>query len=329
MSSDPNRPRPRSSKKKRAIGTGVPATRSARPTQPATQRVGGGRTRGGPASGGIPTAWWAIGAVVLFAVGVALAGGAIKFGGGGAGSSDSVDQYAGSGGPGGSPGSPAGSGSAAPGGSSSAGGSGAIGGGIPASCPKAQPAAAAAGSTTVVTIDTPKGAIELTLKADLSPIAVGNFVALASCGYYDNVVFHRVVPNFVIQGGDGQFGRTTAFDPNQVGTGGPGYEIQDEPVTTPYSRGTVAMARTSAPNSVGSQFFIVLSDDARSALASANTYQIIGTVTKGMDVADAITAAAAGAEIPTQPIPMTKLTVSQPSASGSPASAGPASPSPS
>jgi cyclophilin family peptidyl-prolyl cis-trans isomerase len=89
------------------------------------------------------------------------------------------------------------------------------------------------------------------------------------------------------------------------------------------------MARTAAPNSVGSQFFIVLSDNARTALASANTYQIIGTVTKGMDVADAITTAAAGVEIPTQPIPMTKLTVSQPSASGSPASGGPASPSPS
>jgi len=85
------------------------------------------------------------------------------------------------------------------------------------------------------------------------------------------------------------------------------------------------MARSSAPNSVGSQFFIVLSDDARSSLASANTYQIIGAVTKGMDVADAITAAAGGVEIPADPIPMTKITVSKPSASRSPASAGPPS----
>jgi cyclophilin family peptidyl-prolyl cis-trans isomerase len=68
------------------------------------------------------------------------------------------------------------------------------------------------------------------------------------------------------------------------------------------------MARTAAPNSVGSQFFIVLSDDARTALASANTYQIIGSVTKGMEAADAI-AAAADAENPSQPVPMTKLTV--------------------
>jgi len=197
LSFDPNRPRPRSSKKKRAVQAGGQSSGAARPNRAATQRVGGGGTRGGPASSGIPTAWWAIGAVVLFAIGVALAGGAIKFGGGGgAASSDRVDPSAGSGSPG---------------------ASGAVGGGIPAGCPKAQPPVAAAGSTTIVTLETPKGAIEITLKADLSPIAVGNFVALASCGYYDNVVFHRVVPTFVIQGGDGQFGRTTDFDPSQVG----------------------------------------------------------------------------------------------------------------
>jgi cyclophilin family peptidyl-prolyl cis-trans isomerase len=121
-------------------------------------------------------------------------------------------------------------------------------------------------------------------------------------------VFHRVVPNFVIQGGDGQYARQGAFDAARAGSGGPGYEIQDEPVTSQYSRGTVAMARTSAPNSVGSQFFIVLSDDARSSLASANTYQILGSVSKGMEVADAI-AAAADAETPSQPVPMTKVTV--------------------
>jgi cyclophilin family peptidyl-prolyl cis-trans isomerase len=297
LSSDPNRPRPRSSKKRRAVQSGGSPAPGANRSQ--TQRAQAGATRGGSAASGIPTAWWAIGAVVVFAIGVALASGAISFGGGASPSSDAF----------GAGGNPAGSSmpSAAPA-STSPGGS-ITGTGIPASCPKAQPAAATAGSTKVVTIDTPKGAIEVTLKADLSPIAVGNFLALASCGYYDNVVFHRIVPNFVIQGGDGQFGRTTAFDPSKVGTGGPGYEIQDEPVTTPYVKGTVAMARTAAPNSVGSQFFIVLSDAAQKALASANTYQIIGTVTKGMEVADAITAAAAGQENPAQPIPMTKLTI--------------------
>ncbi len=183
-------------------------------------------------------------------------------------------------------------------------------------CPTAQPAALSADDVRTVTIDTEKGAIVIEVRGSLSPIATGNFVALASCGYYDGVVFHRVATlqdgtPFVIQGGDGQYGRVPTVDPSRVGTGGPGYAIQDEPVTATYQRGTVAMARSAAPNSVGSQFFIVLDDRARDVLASYNTYQIIGTVTSGMDVADAIYAAA-DAEIPTNPIPMTKVTVSTP-----------------
>ncbi len=179
-------------------------------------------------------------------------------------------------------------------------------------CPTTQPDALGAGEVRKVSIETDKGTMELTLTADLSPIAVGNFVALAECGYYDNVVFHRVVPGFVIQGGDGQFGRSPDIIPDIVGSGGPPYRITDEKVTTRYHRGTVAMARTMAPNSVGSQFFIVLDDEAEQALASYNTYQIIGEVTSGMDVADAIAAAANGVEIPTDPIVMKKVTVSTP-----------------
>ena len=169
-------------------------------------------------------------------------------------------------------------------------------------CPTSQPAALPAGETRTVTIDTALGSMTLKIEADLSPIAAGNFVALASCGYYDGVVFHRVVPGFVIQGGD----------PTGTGTGGPGYTIQDEPVTAQYGRGVVAMARTSQPDSVGSQFFIVLDDAAREALASYNTYQIIGHVTAGMETADAITAAAAGVELPSDPVEMTNVTVSNP-----------------
>ena len=186
---------------------------------------------------------------------------------------------------------------------STAGGSSPTAGGTAASgaCPSGQPEALPAGETRLVTIDTEKGLIEITIEADLSPIAAGNFVALAGCGYYDGVVFHRVVPGFVIQGGD----------PTGTGTGGPGYQIQDEPVTATYSRATVAMARTSLPNSVGSQFFIVLDDAARASLASANTYQIIGTVSSGMDAVDAI-ASAADAELPSNPIVMTRVTVSAP-----------------
>jgi cyclophilin family peptidyl-prolyl cis-trans isomerase len=174
-------------------------------------------------------------------------------------------------------------------------------------CPTAQPAALAAGEKRLVTIATAKGSIGITIEADLSPIAAGNFVALASCGYYDGVVFHRVATlqdgtPFVIQGGD----------PTGTGTGGPGYTIKDEPVAATYGRGTVAMARTAEPDSVGSQFFIVLDDKDREVLASANTYQIIGTVTAGMETVDAIYAAAAGAENPSKPVVMDKLTVSTP-----------------
>ena len=168
-------------------------------------------------------------------------------------------------------------------------------------CPTAQPAPLAAGASRVVTITTDLGAIVITVKADLSPIAVGNFVALAECGFYDGVVFHRVVPEFVIQGGD----------PTGTGSGGPGYTITDETVTSQYSRGTVAMARTAQPNSVGSQFFIVLDDSARTPLAGANTYQIIGTVTSGMETADAILAAADG-ELPSDPVVMTDVSVTTP-----------------
>lgn len=182
-------------------------------------------------------------------------------------------------------------------------------------CPTSEPAPLGKGEKRTVTIETPKGKIVIELTGDLSPIATGNFVALAACGWYDGVVFHRVVPGFVIQGGDGEFGRVgqdgklPAANAGQVGTGGPGYTIRDEPVAATYGRGVVAMARTSAPNSVGSQFFIVLDDGAREALASYNTYQIIGTVTSGMEVADAIATAAGGQEIPTSPVPMTRVTV--------------------
>jgi peptidyl-prolyl cis-trans isomerase B (cyclophilin B) len=169
-------------------------------------------------------------------------------------------------------------------------------------CPTSEPAPLPAGETRTVTIETAIGSMTLEIEADLSPIAAGNFVALAGCGYYDGVVFHRVVPGFVIQGGD----------PTGTGTGGPGYTIKDEQVTAQYGRGVVAMARTSQPDSVGSQFFIVTDDAAREALASYNTYQIIGHVTAGMETADAITAAAAGVELPSDPVEMTTVTVSNP-----------------
>ena len=164
-----------------------------------------------------------------------------------------------------------------------------------------------AGETRTVTMDTEKGTIVIKLEADLSPIAVGNFAALVECQFYDGVVFHRTAAldadtPFVIQGGD----------PTGTGSGGPGYTIQDEAVTAQYGRGVVAMARSSQPNSVGSQFFIVLSDEARDVLANYNTYQIIGHVTSGMEVADAIFAASNGVELPKPAVKMTTVTVANP-----------------
>ena len=184
----------------------------------------------------------------------------------------------------------------------SGGGTSSDGGGSAGSdCPTEQPAALPAGETRTVTLATELGEIVISVEADLSPIAVGNFVALAECGFYDGVGFHRVVPGFVVQGGD----------PTGSGGGGPGYTIKDEPVTAEYRRGTLAMARSSRPDSQGSQFFIVLDDEAAFSLEMANTYAIMGEVTSGMEVADAI-AAAADREQPTDPVLMTDVSVATP-----------------
>lgn len=193
----------------------------------------------------------------------------------------------------------------------SAGGVGIPGGATPlptanlAGCPTSQPAPLAAGETRRVDIKTSKGSITLKIDGSLAPIAAGNFIALASCGFYNGVVFHRLVPGFVIQGGD----------PTGTGSGGPGYTIKDEPVTVAYHRGTLAMARTSAPDSEGSQFFIVLSDAAGAGLAQANTYAIFGEVSDGMATVDAIAAMPNSGEpsnTALQPVAMEALSVSTP-----------------
>ncbi len=120
-----------------------------------------------------------------------------------------------------------------------------------------------------VTIKTNKGDIVLQLNPAEAPQTVNNFVVLARDGYYDGVTFHRVVPRFVIQGGD----------PTGTGSGGPGYKFNDEPVKRPYKAGTVAMANA-GPNTNGSQFFICLED--QSGLPPS--YTIFGDTISGMDV---------------------------------------------
>ncbi len=122
-----------------------------------------------------------------------------------------------------------------------------------------------------VTLDTSKGTIVMDLDPSLAPATVNNFVNLARDGYYTGLTFHRVVPDFVIQGGC----------PDGTGMGGPGYRFADEPVTAEYTLGAVAMANA-GPNTNGSQFFICI-DDCTTKLAKS--YNLFGYVTEGMDVA--------------------------------------------
>jgi peptidyl-prolyl cis-trans isomerase B (cyclophilin B) len=126
-----------------------------------------------------------------------------------------------------------------------------------------------------VTIDTARGPIVMELDPQLAPNSVNNFVALARQGYYDGLTFHRVVPEFVIQGGC----------PEGSGRGGPGYKFADEPVKGEYTLGAVAMANA-GPDSNGSQFFVCI-DDCTSKLAKS--YNLLGYVTEGMDVAKDVT----------------------------------------
>ncbi len=122
---------------------------------------------------------------------------------------------------------------------------------------------------------TTAGDIELSLNAAATPITVNNFVFLSQKNFYDNVIFHRAIKGFMIQGGD----------PTGTGSGGPGYQFDDEPFTGEYTRGTLAMANAGA-NTNGSQFFIMHADN-----PLPPNYVIFGKVTKGLDVVDKIATA--------------------------------------
>jgi cyclophilin family peptidyl-prolyl cis-trans isomerase len=137
------------------------------------------------------------------------------------------------------------------------------------------------------TIDTDKGVIEIELYDKGAPKATANFVELARKGYFDGVIFHRIVPGFVIQGGDGQYGHIDRLEVGALGTGGPGYKFADEPFEGDYVRGAVAMANA-GPNTNGSQFFICLEDLSGGKLPKK--YTLFGQVTAGLDVVDAIAA---------------------------------------
>ena len=148
------------------------------------------------------------------------------------------------------------------------------------------------------TLTTDKGDIVLDLFTDGAPKAANNFLDLAKKGFYDGVIFHRIVPGFVIQGGD----------PTGTGRGGPGYTFEDEPVKGDYYRGTLAMANA-GPNTNGSQFFICLADLVGKL---PKNYTIFGQVTKGLDVVDLIAAGKTGAQDrPVEPVKIQKVTVAE------------------
>ena len=150
--------------------------------------------------------------------------------------------------------------------------------------------------TYTATIETTAGTMTAQLFASEAPRTVNNFVFLANEGFYTDVIFHRVISGFMIQGGD----------PTGTGTGGPGYRFDDEPVGRDYKRGTLAMANAGA-NTNGSQFFVMHAD-----YALPPNYTIFGKLSAGEAVVDAIANAPKGAQDrPVNPVAIKSVTISE------------------
>ncbi len=130
-------------------------------------------------------------------------------------------------------------------------------------------------------IETKFGNIKLKLFPDVAPGHVKNFLKLAESGFYDGTIFHRVIPNFMIQGGDPN---SKSTDRSSHGIGGPGYSIDAEFNDKPHVRGALSMARSQDPDSAGSQFFIVV----KKSTFLDKQYTVFGEVVSGVDVADKI-----------------------------------------
>jgi len=145
------------------------------------------------------------------------------------------------------------------------------------------------------------GSFTVTLDLDSAPATSASLVSLAKAGFFDNTVFHRIVPGFVIQGGD----------PTQTGTGGPGYKTVDPPAAdAKYTAGVVAMAKTGteAPGTSGSQFFVVTGSD----IGLPPDYAVVGKVTQGMGTVDRIGKLGdPTTEQPTQPVVIESVTVEE------------------
>ena len=136
-------------------------------------------------------------------------------------------------------------------------------------------------SNEIAVIETTLRSIELEFLEDLAPGHVKNLKDLAKKGFYDGTTFHRVIPGFMIQGGDPN---SKSEDRSTHGTGGPGHSVNAEFNDTPHDRGILSMARSQDPNSAGSQFFIVVKD----SHFLDNQYTAFGKVVSGMDVVDKI-----------------------------------------
>ncbi|UVT15276.1 MAG: peptidylprolyl isomerase [Nitrospira sp.] len=131
-------------------------------------------------------------------------------------------------------------------------------------------------------IKTKFGDIEIKFHSDVAPKHVENFIKLAKSGFYNGTIFHRVIPGFMIQGGDPNTKDTLKKD--TYGQGGPGYTVKAEFSDIPHKRGVVSMARAAEPDTAGSQFFVVVED----SRFLDRKYSVFGEVTKGIGVADKI-----------------------------------------
>jgi cyclophilin family peptidyl-prolyl cis-trans isomerase len=157
-------------------------------------------------------------------------------------------------------------------------------------------------------ITTNFGDIRLEFYPEDAPKTVENFKELSKRGFYDGLIFHRIVPGFVIQGGDPNTKDST--DRSKWGTGGPGWNIKAEFNKNKHSRGVLSMARSQAPDSAGSQFFIVLKDSG----FLDGQYTVFGRITHGMDIVDKIASLktdSADAPVNVDESKMIKVTVSE------------------
>jgi cyclophilin family peptidyl-prolyl cis-trans isomerase len=154
------------------------------------------------------------------------------------------------------------------------------------------------GEALTAVVETSCGSFEIALDSKRAPKTVNSFVFLSEEGFYDDLTFHRVVPEFVIQGGD----------PLGTGTGGPGYSVDEKPPSNlAYTRGVVAMAKSGAepPGRSGSQFFVVLGPDA----GLPPEYALVGRVSEGMDVVEQIGELGTSGEKPKQTVLIEKISI--------------------